>query len=113
MPIRTMSSAEEETRSQVSPVARPLRPGAVPTAGCADGVECIPDADGGHGFGFGGRAGFIQGLGDDGEGAIAADRKAEPVGLSDLTEASDPETTCGHGARLGFGADRILIAADG
>ena len=32
MPMRTMSSAVEETRSQVSPVARPLRPGAAPTA---------------------------------------------------------------------------------
>ena len=108
-----MSSALEETRSQVSPVAQAVEAGGGADGGGADGVECVPDADGGHGFGFGGRAGFIEGLGDDGEGAVGADGKAEPVGLADLAETADPEAAGGHGSGLGLGADGVLIAADG
>jgi len=42
----------------------------VEAGGCADGssadgVECVPDTDGGHGFQFSGRAGFVEGLGDE------------------------------------------------
>ena len=66
-----------------------------------------------HGFVVSGRAGFVDGLGDDGEGAAGADRKAEPVALADLAETADPLATGGHGAREGLGADRVLIAADG
>ena len=68
--------------------------------GCADGVKGVPDADGGHGFGFGGRASLVEGLGDDGEDAIAADGEGEPVGLADLAEAAGPQSAGGQGARL-------------
>jgi hypothetical protein len=86
---------------------------AVEARSCADGVECIPDTDGGHGSGFGGRAGFVEGLGEDGESALAAHWKAEPVGLADLTETADPLAASRHGAGLGQEADGVLITAGG
>ena len=75
---------------------------------CAGGIECVPHADGGQGFGVRGRAGFVERLSDDGEDAIAADREGEPIGLADLAEAAAPHSAGGHGARLGYGADGVI-----
>ena len=107
-----MSSPFVATRSQVSPVGEAIEAGRSADGGCADGIECVPDADGGHGLGVRWRAGFVDGLGDDGEDAIAANREGEPVGLADLAETAAPETACGHGARLSFGADGVVEAGD-
>ena len=113
MPMRTMSSPLAATRSQVSPVARPLSPGAAPTAVAPTGSKASQTPMEGMALEFGGRAGFVEGLGDDGEGAVAADGEAEPVGLADLAEAARPQAAGGHGARGGLGADGVLIAAHG
>jgi hypothetical protein len=93
-------------RTRSSPLVADLQPGfaggqavhagSCADGGCADGIEGVPDADGGHGFGFGGRAGLVEGLGDDGEGAVAADGEGEPVGLADLAEAAAPEPLAGR-----------------
>ena len=81
--------------------------------GCAGGVKGVPDADGGHGFGFGGHASGVEGLGDDGEGAVAADGEGEPVSLADLAEEAGPHAAGGQGARRGFEADGVAAAAEG
>ena len=69
---------------------------------CAHGIECVPDADRGHGLGVCRRAGFVEGLGDDGEDAIAANGEGEPVALAHLAEPAAPQPARGHGARLGL-----------
>ena len=79
------------TRSQVSPVARPLRPGAAPTGAAPTASKASQTPMRGHGFCIRRRAGLVEGLGDNGEDAIAANREGEPVGLAHLAQASAPQ----------------------
>jgi len=72
------------------------------------GVKGIPDTHRGHGLQVCGRTAFVLRQCDYGKGAPAADQKAEPVGLTDLTEPSAPHSAGRKHARVGHATDAVV-----